>query len=201
MTTNLNGALSKEYVELWRSCVIRPSRVAEVDAIVNRMVAHKDRYTKAGKPHGVPWNVVAVIHMLEGSGSFSTHLHNGDPLTARTVHVPKGRPKDGTPPFKWEASASDALVFDGLSTWKNWTLPGTLFALERFNGFGYRAKKIQIHSPYLWSFSNQYSMGKFVSDGHFSPSAVSQQCGAAVLLRRMVGRGLVEIAGATANGS
>lgn len=201
MKTNLNGALSKEYVDLWRSCVIRPSRVAEVDAIVNRVVAHKDRYTKAGKPHGVPWHVVAVIHMLEGSGSFSTHLHNGDPLTARTVRVPKGRPKNGTPPFKWEASASDALVFDGLSTWKNWTLPGTLFALERFNGFGYRSKKIQIHSPYLWSFSNQYSMGKFVSDGHFSPSAVSQQCGAAVLLRRMVGRGLVEIAGATANGS
>ena len=57
MTLNLNGALSKEYVGLWRSCVIRPSRVAEVDAIVNRMVAHKDRYTKAGKPHGVPWQV------------------------------------------------------------------------------------------------------------------------------------------------
>jgi lysozyme family protein len=195
---NLTATLEKEYVGLWRSCAVRPSRVAEVDAIVNRMVAHKARYRKAGKPHGVPWHVVAVIHQLEGSGDFKTHLHNGDPLTARTVQVPKGRPKTGKPPFTWEASASDALAFDGLGRWKNWTVPGTLFALERFNGFGYRPKKI--HSPYLWSFSNQYSKGKFVGDNLFSPTAVSQQCGAAVLLKRMVSRGLVEIEGASANG-
>jgi lysozyme family protein len=195
---NLTPALSKEYVGLWRSCVIRASRVAEVDAIVDRLAAHEKRYAKAGRPHGVPWHVVAVIHMLEGGGNFATHLHNGDPLTARTVHVPKGRPKSGSPPFTWEESASDALEFDGLGTWRNWSLPGTLFALERFNGFGYRPKKI--HSPYLWSFSNQYSKGKFVGDGEFSPTAVSEQCGAAVLLRRMVGRGLVRVNGASANG-
>ena len=198
---NLTSAVSREYVDLWSSCVIRPARVAEVDAIVNRIVAHKERYRKASRPHGVPWHVVAVIHMLESSGNFATHLHNGDPLTARTVHVPKGRPKAGKPPFTWEESAADALALDGLGARKNWSLPGTLFALERFNGFGYRAKNIQIHSPYLWSFSNQYTMGKFVKDGHFSPSAVSQQCGAAVLLKRMVGRGLVKIDGAAANGS
>jgi lysozyme family protein len=195
---NLTAQRKKEYVDLWRSCVIRPSRVREVDAIVDRTVKHKARYTKAGKRHGVPWHVVAVIHQLEGSGNFSTHLHNGDPLTARTVHVPKGRPKTGHPPFTWEASASDALAFDGLGMWKNWTLPGTLFALERFNGFGYRPKKI--HSPYLWSFSNQYTKGKFIGDKLFSPTAVSQQCGAAVLLKRMVSRGLVKIEGASANG-
>jgi len=195
---NLTANLSKEYVDLWRSCEIRPARGKEVDAIVDRIVDHKRRYVDAGKPHGVPWHVVGVIHMLEGSGSFKTHLHNGDPLTARTVHVPAGRPKSGTPPFAWEESASDALVFDGLGTWKNWSLPGTLFALERFNGFGYRPKKI--HSPYLWSFSNQYAKGKFVADNVFSPTAVSQQCGAAVLLRRMVARRLAKIDGATANG-
>jgi lysozyme family protein len=195
---NLTSAVSKEYVDLWSSCAIRPARVAEVDAIVNRIVARKERYRKAGRPHGVPWHVVAVIHMLEGSGNFATHLHNGDPLTARTVHVPKGRPKAGSPPFTWEESAADALAFDGLGTRKNWSLPGTLFALERFNGFGYRSRKI--HSPYLWSFSNQYSKGKFVGDNLFSPTAVSQQCGAAVLLKRMVARGLTKIDGATANG-
>jgi lysozyme family protein len=198
MTITLTKTVAKEYVDLWRSCVIRPVRVAEVDGIVDRIVAHKDRYRKAGRPHGVPWHVVAVIHMLEGSGDFATHLHNGDPLRARTVHVPRGRPKTGSPPFMWEESAADALEFDGLGRWKNWSLEGTLFALERFNGFGYRPKKI--HSPYLWSFSNQYSKGKFIGDNLFSPTAVSQQCGAAVLLRRMVARGLTKIDGASANG-
>jgi lysozyme family protein len=196
---NLTSAVSKDYVDLWNSCVIRPARVAEVDGIVNRIVANKERYRKAGRPHGVPWHIVAVIHMLESSGNFGTHLHNGDPLRARTVHVPRGRPKAGKPPFTWEESAADALAFDGLGTRKDWSLPGTLFALERFNGFGYRSRKI--HSPYLWSFSNQYSKGKFVGDNLFSPTAVSQQCGAAVLLKRMVARGLTKIEGATANGS
>jgi lysozyme family protein len=191
---NLTTSLSTQYVDLWKSCAVRSQRRAQADAIVDRIVRNKTRYKEAGKPHGVPWHVVGVIHMLEGSGSFSTHLHNGDPLTARTVHVPKGRPKDGRPPFRWEKSASDALVFDGLARWKNWSLPGTLFALERFNGFGYRPR--HINTPYLWSFSNHYTKGKFVQDGVFSPTAVSQQCGAAVLLKRMVSRELVEIEGA-----
>ena len=196
----LNGKLTKEYVDLWKSCVVRPQRRDEVDALVKRIAANKDRYKKAGDPLGVPWHVVGVIHMLEAGGDFSKHLHNGDPLTARTVHVPKGRPKAGRPPFKWEVSARDALVFDGLSRRKNWSLPGTLFALEQFNGFGYRKPSINIHSPYLWSFSNQYTKGKFDSDGHFSPTAVSQQCGAAVLLKRMVALKLTKIEGAGLNG-
>ena len=195
---NLTKTLSKEYVDLWRSCAIRPARVAEVDAIVNRMVDHKDRYTTIGRPHGVPWHVIAAIHQLEGSGSFKTHLHNGDPLTARTVNDPKGRPKVGRPPFTFEASAADALEFEGLDAWKNWTLPGVLFVLERFNGFAYRGRKI--HSPYLWSFSNQYSKGKFIGDHKFSANAVSEQCGAAVLLKQMVKRELVKIEGASSNG-
>jgi lysozyme family protein len=198
---NLTSTLSKEYRELWKTCQIRQQRRGEIDGIVDRIVKGKNRYRMAGKPHGVPWHVVAVIHMLEGSGSFSTHLHNGDPLTARTVHDPKGRPKAGSPPFSWEKSASDALVFDGLSRWTDWSLAGTLFVLERFNGFGYRRHDINIHSPYLWSFSNHYTKGKFVADRVFSATAVSKQCGAAVLLKRMVGRKLVKIEGATGNGS
>jgi lysozyme family protein len=33
------------------------------------------------------------------------------------------------------------------------------------------------------SFSNLYSKGKFVQDGHFDPNAVSKQCGAALMLK------------------
>src|SRR3954447_26449020 len=95
---NLDATLKTEYRDLWKSCAVRPSRLAEVDALVDRIVAHKQRYSAAGKPHGVPWHVVGIIHMLEGSGNFATHLHNGEPLTARTVQVPKGRPLHGPPP-------------------------------------------------------------------------------------------------------
>jgi lysozyme family protein len=191
---NLTQGMKKDYSSLWSTCAVRGDRRASADAIVDRIAANKKRYEAAGKPNGVPWYVVGIIHMLEGGGNFSKHLHNGDPLTARTVHVPAGRPKSGKPPFTWEASAADALVSNGLSRWTDWTLPGTLFALERYNGFGYRP--IGIPSPYLWSFSNHYTKGKFTSDGHFSASAVSAQCGAAVILNRMVARGLATIEGA-----
>jgi hypothetical protein len=44
----------------------------------------------------------------------------------------------------------------------------------------------------LWGFSNHYKSGKYVADGTWSDTAVSKQCGAAVLLRRMAEKGWVE---------
>ena len=58
-----------------------------------------------------------------------------------------------------------------------------LYSFEKYNGMGYRAKGI--NSPYLWSYSNYYTKGKYSDDGVYDPELVSQQCGAAVLLRRM----------------
>ena len=48
-----------------------------------------------------------------------------------------------------------------------------------------------INTPYLWSFSNHYTRGKFTSDGNWDSSAVSQQCGAGVILHDLVQRGVV----------
>jgi lysozyme family protein len=188
---NLTSALKKEYEHLWNTCQVRPQRRAAAREIADRIVRSRRRYEAAGTPHGVPWYVVGIIHQLEGGGNFKTHLHNGDPLTARTVHEPAGRPPTGHPPFTWEFSATDALVSDGLGSWRDWSIPGTLFVFERFNGFGYRSPSIAINSPYLWSFSNHYTKGKFDRDRHYSPTTVSAQLGAAVLLRELANRGLV----------
>jgi lysozyme family protein len=188
---DLTKDLRVGYKQLWTTCAIRPEREAIVDQLVDRIGKNRKRYEAAARPQGVPWHVVAVIHMLEGGGNFTTHLHNGDPLRARTVHVPSGRPATGSPPFTWEASASDALAQQGMNLWHDWSVPGTLFVLERYNGFGYRPRGI--NSPYLWSFSNQYTKGKYVADGKFDASAISEQCGAAVLLTRMVQRGLTKL--------
>ena len=191
-------AAGKEYGRLFASCSVRPQRRVAVDGIVDRIVASKARYTKAGKAAGVPWYVVGVIHLLESGGDFSRHLHNGDPLTARTVRVPSGRPASGSPPFTLEASAADALKLQRLDRWQDWSVPGALYVLERYNGFGYRGRGI--NSPYLWSFSNHYAKGKYVADGRYSPTAVSEQCGAAVALLRMAERGLVDLGTAPWNG-
>jgi lysozyme family protein len=95
----LTAALKQEYQQRFNTCVIRPNRMADVDALVDKIASNRKRYTAAGTPAGTPWYVVGVIHALESSLNFGRHLHNGDPLTARTVQVPAGRPKTGQPPF------------------------------------------------------------------------------------------------------
>ena len=181
----LTKALRRQYTLLYHSCLLRPARKTLVDRIARGLATNRARYEKVAKALGMPWYVVAVIHSMEAGGDFTRHLHNGDPLTARTTHVPAGRPKTGKPPFTWEESAIDALTYQGFGKWKDWSIPGTLYKLEGYNGFGYRDHHPQVLSPYLWSFSNHYTRGKYVADGRFSATTVSQQCGAAVLLRRL----------------
>jgi lysozyme family protein len=177
---DLTTKLRAEYERMYAAARIRPERRAAVMR-VSRAIADNDhwpRYQTVSQATGVPAHMVGILHSLECGLDFGRHLHNGDPLTARTVHVPKGRPWPGRPPFSWEASAADAL--QGLHTWTDWSLSGLAFTLEGYNGWGYR-----IHgnvSPYLWSYTTAYTRGKYVSDGHFDPHAISQQPGAMALL-------------------
>lgn len=163
-----------DYEQLFKTCTV----TQDPSFYVNKIIANRSRYEKIKI---VPWYVVGCIHGLEGSFNYNTHLHNGDPLTERTIQVPKGRPLVGNPPFSWEESATDALSMK--MPWNDWSVAGTLFFLEKFNGFGYRSKGI--NSPYLWSFTNHYTKGKYVKDGVYDPTAVSKQCGACAILKRL----------------
>jgi lysozyme family protein len=189
---SLTTALRTEYQQLFDTCEIRPERANLVEKLIKNIEPNRIRYSAVGDPLGIPWYFVGVIHNMESSLGFKGHLHNGDPLTARTVHVPVGRPKTGQAPFTWEESAMDALQLERLDQWSDWSVPGTLYKLEAYNGFGYRSRHPEVFSPYLWSFSTHYTKGKYVGDGTFSPSAVSQQCGAAILLRRMSEVGTIQ---------
>ena len=191
-TIAFTAALRDEYETLFDSCHVRPERAAELNALVKKLEQNRERYASVGDPLEVPWFFVGVVHGMEASFNFNGHLHNGDPLTARTVHEPPNRPISGAPPFTWEESATDALRQKKLDAVADWTLPRTLYQLEAYNGFGYRRNHPEVLTPYLWSFSNHYTRGKYVADGTFSASAVSKQCGAAVLLRRMAELSVIE---------
>ncbi|MBU4316876.1 MAG: hypothetical protein KKF30_06330 [Proteobacteria bacterium] len=184
-------ALRRQYENLFNTCILRPDKVGEVDGLVAKLRANETRYRNVSQNLGIPWGFVAVIHNMEASLDFTRHLHNGDSLTHRTVQVPAGRPKTGTPPFTWEESAMDALFLKKLGPQIDWSLAGTLYQLERYNGWGYRLYHPHVLSPYLWGFSNHYKSGKYVADGTWSDAAVSRQCGAAVLMRRMAEKGFV----------
>src|SRR5689334_8805350 len=150
MAITLNPQLAAEYQQLFDTCVI--TKYPDVDRSLQIILAGRQRYESVAAATKVPWYFIGIVHNLECASKFTTHLHNGDPLTARTVQVPKGRPKEGNPPFTWEASAMDSLQLKGLDKWTDWSISGLLFQFERYNGFGYRPKGI--YSPYLWSFSN-----------------------------------------------
>ena len=185
MILPLTDELRNEYRNLFDTCQIRPEARGKVDKLAAKIVLNRGRYDSVGAPLSIPWYFIGVIHTMESSQRFDRHLHNGDPLNARTVHVPAGRPASGAPPFTWEASATDALRLEGLDKVTDWSFPALLYRVEKYNGFGYRNHHPEVLSPYLWSGSNHYTKGKFVADGKFDPDAVSKQFGAAVILRRM----------------
>ncbi len=188
----LNSILKTEYQTLFDTCEINPGRLSDVDKIVDKIIANRPRYESVGNPLKIPWYFIGILHNMECSLRFDQHLHNGDPLSARTVHVPANRPPNGNPPFTWEDSATDALVFEKIDQRTDWSLPALLYFMEGFNGFGYRKFHPLVKSPYLWSFSNHYTKGKYAADGKWDADLVSQQCGTAVILSRMKEKGAVD---------
>ncbi len=182
-------ALRREYENLFNTCAIIPKWAQAIETTISALQSNKRRYESVAI--GVPWFFVAAIHNMESSLNFTKHLHNGDPLSSRTIQVPAGRPKNGGPPFTWEQSANDALSMHALNANTDWSLAGTLYQLERYNGWGYRLYHTHVLSPYLWSFSTHYPSGKYLADGKWSDTAISRQCGSAVLLRRMAEHGQI----------
>lgn len=188
-TVKFTSSLQAHYGELYNTCEVNESRFVELDVVVDSLLVNRARYEQVGGDTAAPWYLVAAIHNMESSQRFDRHLHNGDRLTARTRHVPAGRPPDGEPPFTWEHSARDALTMHKIDEVVQWTLARTLYELEKYNGWGYRLFHPHVNSPYLWGFANHYRSGKYVADGTWSDTAVSRQCGAAVIIRRLEERG------------
>ena len=170
--------------ERWNKAQIRPEKVHFVGAITAQIVRSRNRYDTVAAATSVPWPVIASIHNMECGLSFRENLANGDPLTAKTRHVPQGRPP-GNPPFTWEQGAIDALKFDHLDK-KSWgDIGDELNNVELYNGSGYQKYHPGTPSPYLWSWTTIYTRGKYVADGVWSDTAISDQCGVSPLLKTL----------------
>jgi hypothetical protein len=82
---------------------------------------------------------------------------------------------------------------DNLHEITDWSLGNLLWRVMLYNGDGYIARGIE--TPYLWSFCTHYVKGKYLKDGPdgWDANAVSNQCGAAVILWEMERRGVISI--------
>lgn len=167
----------------WDLCKVSADKGSAFKSVADRLTSPvaKARYQTVSAKTGVPWWFIAVTHEREAGQNWNSSLAQGDPWNKKSVHVPANRG-----PFKsWEDAAYDALVNcpPYAARNKDWSPGGALAMLEKYNGLGYWRKGIP--SPYIWAGTNQYTRGKYTSDGHFSATAVDQQLGCAGLLKFM----------------
>ncbi len=184
--------IAEDYRKLFATCVIKDSMRDKLKWYTGKVTDETRRaaYQRIEDETCVPWYFVAVIHGMECGYDLKKHLHNGDPLKYRTVQIPRNRPTQWNPPTDWHSSAVDALKYDKLTDVKDWDLAHVLYRWEGYNGWRSRVL-YGINTPYLWSYSNHYSKGKFVADNVWDANAVSQQAGAAVILKSLIESGTV----------
>jgi lysozyme family protein len=171
---------------MYNSAVISNNFLGTCKTFYNKAVANKATYQRIANAvnSAIPWYFIAVLHNRESDCNFNTHLYNGDSLKARTVNAPNGlpkaAPKNGVS-YTFEESAIDTLFNKGLNKWTDFSIAGMIYCSERYNGWGYAwRKKI---SPYVWSGTQHYKGGKFVTDHIFSDTAIDKQVGTVALLK------------------
>ena len=146
---------------------------------------NKKKYKNISKRTKLPPQLIAAIHYRESSCNFKTYLHNGDPLGKPTIHVPKGIYFE-----KFTDAAVDALKEKNKFRKKyklkadSKDMAAMLSFAEVYNGLGYFNKGVV--SPYIYSGTNLYKKGKFVSDGSYNASVTDKQPGVYILIKKII---------------
>jgi lysozyme family protein len=181
--TTFTDAWRAEAERLFAAMIITDQK--RIDAAARRILRIKPTLLEVSARTGVPWPWIGAILERESGCRIDRHLHNGDPLAARTVNVPKGRlPAPAAPPFDFVDSAFDALcVLKGLHKVADWPIGRQVYEAERYNGFGYRDRGLR--SPYVWGGTNLQQPGKYVRDGVFDRGVMDSQPGVMPLIKRV----------------
>lgn len=151
----------------------------ELKSFKKNFEKNKAKYEEVEKRTGVPAELIAAIHWRESSGNFKTYLHNGEKLGKVTQLVPKGIYfEDWTDAAVHAIKSHNPQIVDSnnVKTWYEFA--------ERYNGLGYRNKGVA--SPYVWAGTDNYTSGKYVSDGKYSADYVDQQLGVALMLKTLM---------------
>jgi len=190
----LTKGMAIGYDLLYKTARVHDSKKDEVQEAVDLMLKNQERYREVARTVGMPWEIPACIHEMEFDQDFSRCLHNGQRWDRVTTKVPKG-----VGPFNsWYESSVDAMTTlnkrmkSAIKDWDGiWTVPVALYSFEMHNGFGFR--KRGINSPYLWSYTQHYTKGKYVEKRYWcfgwkyrsvwKPNMVSEQCGVASYLK------------------
>ncbi len=188
--------LKPRYEELFASCQIRSSWLPSIQSIAEKIGTLRSQYAPIEAQTTVPWWFVGIIHYREASFR-EAHLHNGDPLTGRTIRSPQGRPvalpANGIT-YTFVESAVDALCMMKYDKAKDRSIAAWLWRFEMWDGFDYASKGL--NSEYLWNGTNHFgsgsNQGKFIAEGQFDPFAKSDQVGAAAIVWYLLHKGIID---------
>jgi lysozyme family protein len=183
MTVPSFTALAPSYARLWAGLVPTPEHLPALRTICTKLIANKALYRQVAQAvwgNADYWYVVALLDQMEGGGGCKTYLGNGQSLHKVTTEVPAGRGPFPT----FLAGCKDALHLDGLDKITSWPIERIAYEFEAWNGWGYLSKPI--NDPYLVSFSNEYTEGKYIGDHDYDAHAVSGQPGALTILKVLI---------------
>ena len=189
----LTRKLAGEYSVLYESCLVRPKSQsggrADRPAGSRRTRGATTRWPRRSK---MPWYVVAVIHSMEVGRRFHPPSPQRRPVEkpddARSGRTPEDRQTavhvGGERDRRFSATRASPRgrtgASRGRSTSSRATTAGAIATTTR-----------PCSRPTSGASRTTTREGKYVADGRFSPTAVSQQCGAAVLLKRLQDGGRV----------
>jgi lysozyme family protein len=167
------------YKTMFARAKVKPERAAAAKQLAVKIKASRVKCVPVEAATSVPWEWVAITLLRESSLNFSTYLGNGQPLSKRTTIVPKGRG-----PFRTFADgAIDAIGLHKLDKVPVWSVERMLYEWERWNGWGYLGKT---NSPYIWSWTSEYTSGKYVADHDYRASVIDPQPGCAAVFKALI---------------
>lgn len=189
--SGLIGKVYQKHAALEGKPQLAPNRgqSADLETFKKHWEKHQARYEAVSQKTGIPAKLVASLHWRESTGDFSTYLHQGDPLGKKARNEPNNIPIF----HHWEDAAVHALtmkdkkaVRDGLGM-KADTQDTAAIATyaEFYNGLGYHKKGRA--SPYVYSGTDQYQKGKYVSDGRYDKNHKDQQLGVLTMMDALGG--------------
>lgn len=195
------NVLKPRYQQLWATCQLRKSWLDRVGAIAKQIVSYRPHYDAIEQATTVPWWFVGILH-YRTSNFGNAHLHNGDPLTGRTVRNPAGRPFH--PPanghsYTFAESAIDALRGQQFDRDPDRSVEAWLWRFDLWNGFRYLEQGL--NSEYLWNGTNHFgsgnNRGKYLPNGVFDPNSQPEQVGTAAILWYLYHQGMLNSTNST----
>lgn len=148
---------------------------------------NQDIYEQISIETGVPPALIAALHYRESACNFGTYLHNGQPLGEPTTMVPENIYFDNFHDAA-VAALNNAQEQKGISLAPDSDIVLMMTFAELYNGTGYTDYH-DMASPYVFSGTEVYEKGKYVSDGSFNSEAVDKQPGVYILVMSVVDEG------------